>query len=808
MKRYTAFIILSLAFSCTFAAAYDGEVKYTSFYPIPSAELKRIRLVPQPESKFGASPLLEETCMHPGRIFFNQDQNQLYICTKELPSDDNFFWTYSPGIWEQNGDTLSISSTNDELLIGMGTNPDLTFEKLTLAYDGGLLATGSFNSSHPTDSFNILTTSSTGTRFIWYPEKAALRAGGIKQGTVNLSDPALTYSARTTGDGPSPFTPDWADSHIGNYSVAFGINNESRAEYSGILGGEYSLIESGAGYSVILNSALNTAIQGNSDYSTSTGGNITDSQYTFAGGQSYYDNDSSSYKNTTLIDNSDYAAVLNSGTIIDSSHSFIGTALPNPNTSYNPADAISVTDLKDDFGAVISSDSCSSGYDTTHGTILAAYGIMNCSAHGFIGSGSQHRMHKSKAAVILGGKQNTIENGDYSVILGGENNTAGGNDVILDGDSAPTTIPGPYQFLGGGKGNRVHTSHSIVMGGENNEAGALLADGHHNTHAVVAGGLSNKAYGYASFIGGGSNNVIGTSSPLGGNSGSSSVILGGKNNRILDWFSVIGSGENNTTNGSHHSVIEGGSDNMIENSPYSWLFGENTTVDSSSDNSWVFAFNETISSQPNSFIISGNNMRVGIQTMSPQADLDVNGDAQAETLIISSTNNVSGDALKIHRRHGSGNSGQIGRRDLAEIFPASQEVAPGDVLVLDRKSTAVILTKSRKPYDPMLVGVVSTAPAMVFQDGMIISDFSYTAPSTSRPPVALAGQVPCKVSLENGDIQYGDLLTTSSTPGHAMKAANRSKAFGAVIGKALEPFNKETAKGAETGVITILVSLQ
>jgi len=34
-------------------------------------------------------------------------------------------------------------------------------------------------------------------------------------------------------------------------------------------------------------------------------------------------------------------------------------------------------------------------------------------------------------------------------------------------------------------------------------------------------------------------------------------------------------------------------------------------------------------------------------------------------------------------------------------------------------------------------------------------------------------------------IEVGDLLTTAPTPGHAMKATDPQKAFGAVIGKAL-----------------------
>jgi hypothetical protein len=48
----------------------------------------------------------------------------------------------------------------------------------------------------------------------------------------------------------------------------------------------------------------------------------------------------------------------------------------------------------------------------------------------------------------------------------------------------------------------------------------------------------------------------------------------------------------------------------------------------------------------------------------------------------------------------------------------------------------------------------------------------------------------------------GDLLTTSSTPGHAMKAADALKAFGSIIGKALRPFKQGQ------GLIPILVALQ
>jgi hypothetical protein len=69
-------------------------------------------------------------------------------------------------------------------------------------------------------------------------------------------------------------------------------------------------------------------------------------------------------------------------------------------------------------------------------------------------------------------------------------------------------------------------------------------------------------------------------------------------------------------------------------------------------------------------------------------------------------------------------------------------------------------------------------------------------------PLAVVGIVPCKASAENGPIERGDLLVTSSTPGHAMKGTDRNRMLGAVVGKALEPLREGK------GVIQVLVTLQ
>ena len=117
-----------------------------------------------------------------------------------------------------------------------------------------------------------------------------------------------------------------------------------------------------------------------------------------------------------------------------------------------------------------------------------------------------------------------------------------------------------------------------------------------------------------------------------------------------------------------------------------------------------------------------------------------------------------------------------------------------DVVVIDPQNPLHV-TKSALAYDSMVAGIVSSTE----QAGYIAGSRS---DGSSEKPVALAGRVLCKVSNENGPIQVGDLLTTSSVPGHAMKATDRDKAFGAILGKALQGFD------GETGTIMVLVTLQ
>lgn len=61
----------------------------------------------------------------------------------------------------------------------------------------------------------------------------------------------------------------------------------------------------------------------------------------------------------------------------------------------------------------------------------------------------------------------------------------------------------------------------------------------------------------------------------------------------------------------------------------------------------------------------------------------------------------------------------------------------------------------------------------------------------------------CNVDATSGAVQPGDLLTTSGTPGYAMKVADHNQAQGAILGKAMQPL-----KQGDKGQILVLVTLQ
>lgn len=129
-----------------------------------------------------------------------------------------------------------------------------------------------------------------------------------------------------------------------------------------------------------------------------------------------------------------------------------------------------------------------------------------------------------------------------------------------------------------------------------------------------------------------------------------------------------------------------------------------------------------------------------------------------------------------------------------DVIESEKNVDAGTVMVLNESGS---MKPSNLAYDKKVAGVISGAGDC--KPGIVLGR---TESQNNRIPIALIGKVFCKVDANYSPINVGDLLTTSSTPGHAMKAVNSLDAFGAVIGKALRPLS--TGKG----LIPILIALQ
>ncbi|MEK9151823.1 MAG: hypothetical protein AAB692_00490, partial [Patescibacteria group bacterium] len=138
--------------------------------------------------------------------------------------------------------------------------------------------------------------------------------------------------------------------------------------------------------------------------------------------------------------------------------------------------------------------------------------------------------------------------------------------------------------------------------------------------------------------------------------------------------------------------------------------------------------------------------------------------------------------------------------DYAEQYPMEHDVEYGDIVVASAASVKTkdgdrvpVLEKSTKSYQNAVYGVASNN----YGDP---SSIGYNIDEKDNPkPLALNGRVPTKVSAENGAIQVGDPITTSSKPGVGMKATRP----GMIIGYALNSWN-----GAGLGKINVFINTE
>ncbi len=184
-----------------FSSHVFGEEKETyvlkTHYPSIYGAFSKLLLVPQ-------SSVVSDPCTI-GNIYFGDDGK--FQCCQDDGSGTGV--NMPTVLWRINGDFVYlVNSANKK--VGLGTkNPEF---RLTLENDGGILAKGIFGSGVD------LTSVGTGTRLIWYPKKAAFRAG---------------YAGPDDAAAPAD---QWDDANIGDYSFAAGYGTKASDNRSVALG--------------------------------------------------------------------------------------------------------------------------------------------------------------------------------------------------------------------------------------------------------------------------------------------------------------------------------------------------------------------------------------------------------------------------------------------------------------------------------------------------------------------------------------------------------------------------------------------
>jgi hypothetical protein len=349
---------------------------------------------------------------------------------------------------------------------------------------------------------------------------------------------------------------------------------------------------------------------------------------------------------------------------------------------------------------------------------------------------------------------------------------------------------------GGSTGLSARGTTSGVRGDSNSTSGAGVYG------LSTAGGDENAGvYGYATATGGHTMGVYGRSDSFAG-----AGVLGAATNTSGQNYGVMGanystsgrgvlgiawasSGTTYGVEGESHSSSGTG---VAGSAPYQGVLGE-----ASASSGQGVVGNATASSGTTYGVVGYSTSPAGYAGYFRNTSSGVGLYAQTDSgsgNIIEAWSSFSDREFRVERGGTVRTDGSFigGGADYAELLPGVQGLEPGDVLVIGPDGQ---LTRSTQPYQTNVAGVYSAQPGFIAGAGDESSDL------TGQIPLAVIGIVKVKASAENGPIQPGDLLTTSSLAGHAMRCGEDPQ-VGTIIGKALEPL----AEGA--GVIKMLVVLQ
>jgi hypothetical protein len=427
-----------------------------------------------------------------------------------------------------------------------------------------------------------------------------------------------------------------------------------------------------------------------------------------------------------------------------------------------------------DFGAYGQSSSSKYGglgstnygaFGTHNGTILGylgsanygAYGAYDSNRHGYLGSVTYgaYGQYDSDRYGYMGsaiyGAYGQVSSGQFGYLGGGINGVYGESDMGA-GVSGKSTLgggSGGYFTSSGSGGYGAYAENSSTTGtsyGLYAKVKSVSA-----CYALLATNEGNGLWGY---IGGPSYGVYGIGSTTGNRWG----YIGGSTRAVYGQYAPFGTGGYPT--GYLASSTTGVYGASGENGDYGGYFHSDSTTGRA-----VFANN----------------------TAATGTTFGVYGE------VISASGYAGYFSGKLRTTDAGGTNHVY---DIAELIPCAPEVGPADVVIINPRVDRQAI-KCSKESDHRAIGIISENPQLSIGDQQKANAAN---PGKNFNFIALAGQVPCKVSTKNGPIYPGDLLTTSDIPGHAVKATKP----GTIVAKALETF--DGSKG-DAGLILVFVNV-
>jgi hypothetical protein len=516
--------------------------------------------------------------------------------------------------------------------------------------------------------------------------------------------------------------------------------------------------------------------------------------------------------------------------------------------------------------ATSSANSVSSGYGTVAGGLgnTASGGLAgtatantvsgggnNTASGGFATVGGGFGNGASGYEAAVGGGVNNHATASSATVSGGNFNTASANGAFVGGGgfdgnaTAGNQAAGNVSVVGGGIANLAGADYAVVSGGQNNSASgqsSFVGGGQSNNAAgffsTVGGGQTNSAAGQNSVVGGGLNNNAGISlSVIGGGLRNTvfnrigGTIGGGGLNLVAGLYATVPGGYQNSAGGTESFAAGAYADALHDNS-FVWSDGSRQLYESAGANTFnVLAsggvYFELGSGTPvtthgsgftESAIWSSNERAILSlhSTITPLGQLPVERVWTLESGLYGTpglfgiydrtagTDRMTIDTAGFAYFNGPKVSVCTleirGGCDLAEPFeisePREKDIPQGSVVVIDEQNPGR-LKLSDQPYDTRVAGVVSGANGVspgiqMHQQGLLEGGRN----------VALTGRVYVLADASAGAIRPGDLLTTSSVPGHAMRVRDNRPAQGAILGKAM------TGLTSGQGMVLALVTLQ